>query len=244
MLKTAIRAGLIALAVPTAALGTTYDAYSSFNGTNPAGNFQYKSAGLLLTAPAGDCVSGLTGLTCLQTATGSDGAGFYTSQNNLTLSTESGTNNVHINNTGLVVSPDTGAGVFFIAPTGGIYSIYALFNAQDDLATGVTITRFLSLSAVNSFAPVGSPNSVPSNLSFSQMVTLGAGDTFGFVFGPGQDNSHDLTGFSFTVSDAVPEPATWMTMLLGFGLIGVAMRRRSRASPATAPRRRTSSATR
>ena len=74
MLKTAIRAGLIALALPGAASATTYDAYSSFNGTNPAGNFQYKSAGVLLTAPAGDCVSGLTGITCLQTAAGTDGA--------------------------------------------------------------------------------------------------------------------------------------------------------------------------
>ena len=228
MLKTVIRAALIALAVPAAASATTYNAYSSFNGTNPAGNFQYKSSGVLLTAPSGDCVSGLTGITCLQTAAGSDGAGFYTSQNNLTLSTDGGTNNLHINNTGLAVEPgDTGAGVFFIAPTAGTYYIYALFNAQDDLATGVTITRFLSLNGVYSFAPVGSPNSVPSNLSFSGTVSLGAGDIFGFLFGPGQLNSHDLTGFSFTVSDAVPEPATWMTMLLGFGLIGLAIRRRS-----------------
>jgi hypothetical protein len=227
MLKTAIRAGLIALAVPAAASAATYDAYSSFNGTNPAGNFQYKSGGVLLTAPSGDCVTGLTGITCLQTAAGTDGAGFYTSQNNLTLSTDGGTNNVHISNTELTVSPDTGAGVFFVAPTAGTYSIYALFNAEDDLATGVTITRFMSLSGVNSFAPVGAPNSIPSNTSFSGTVTLGAGDIFGFLFGPGQLNSHDLTGFSFTVSDAVPEPATWMTMLLGFGLIGLAMRRRS-----------------
>ena len=90
MLRTAIRSALIALAVPTAASAATYDAYSSFNGTNPAGNFQYKSAGVLLTAPAGDCVSGLIGLTCLQTPAGSSGAGFYTSQNNMTLSTEGG----------------------------------------------------------------------------------------------------------------------------------------------------------
>jgi hypothetical protein len=227
MLKTAIRAGLIALAVPGAASATTYDAYSSFNGTNPAGNFQYKSGGVLLTAPAGDCVSGLTGVTCLQTAAGTDGAGFYTFQNNLTLSSDGGTNNLHINNTGLAVLPETGAGVFFVAPQAGTYSIYALFNAQDDLATGVTITRFLSLSGVNTFSPVGAANSVPSNMSINTIVTLGAGDTFGFLFGPGQVNDHDLTGFSFTVSDAVPEPATWMTMLLGFGLIGLAMRRRS-----------------
>src|SRR5438270_5251013 len=189
MLKTAIRAGLIAIAVPAAASAATYDAYSSFNGTNPAGNFQYKSAGVLLTAPSGDCVTGLTGITCLQTAAGTDGAGFYKFQNNLTLSSDGGTNNLHISNSGLVVSPDTGAGVFFVAPTASTYSVFALFNAEDDLATGVTLTRFLSLNGVISLAPVGSPNSIPSNTSYSQTVTLGAGDIFGFLFGPGQLNS-------------------------------------------------------
>src|SRR5260221_14524384 len=127
MLKTVIRAALIALAVPAAASATTYNAYSSFNGTNPAGNFQYKSSGVLLTAPSGDCVSGLTGITCLQTAAGSDGAGFYTSQNNLTLSTDGGTNNLHINNTGLAGYPGgTGAGVFFFRSKAGASVKYVL----------------------------------------------------------------------------------------------------------------------
>jgi len=228
MIRSILAGAAIALAVPTAVSATTYDAYTSFNGTNPVGNFQYKAGGVLLTAPAGDCVGGLTGLTCLQTAGGSSGAGFYTSQNNLTLSTEGGTNNVHITNTGLAVSPDTGAGVFFVAPTAGTYFIYALFNAQDDLATGVTITSILSLSGVNSFSPVGSANFVPSNTAFSRTVTLGAGDVFGFLFGPGQNNDHDLTAFAFTVTDAVPEPGTWAMMLLGLGGIGLAVRRRKR----------------
>ena len=131
----------------------------------------------------------------------------------------------------MAVSPDTGAGAFFVAPTPGTYSVYALFNAQDDLATGVTITRFLSLNGVNSFAGVGSPNSIPSNTTFTQTVTLDAGDIFGFLFGPGTNNSHDLTAFTFTVSDAVPEPATWMTMLLGFAMLGLTVRRRT--SPKT-----------
>ena len=234
MLKSALVAGAIALAVPTVVSATTYDAYAAFNGTNPAGAFQYKSGGVLLTAPSGDCVSGLTGITCLQTSAGTNGAGFYTSQNNLTLSTEGGTNNLHINNTELAVSPDTGAGVFFVAPTAGTYSIDALFNARDDLATGVTITSIRSLSGVNSFAPVGSANFIPSNTTFSRTVTLGAGDIFGFLFGPGQVNSHDLTGFSFTVSDAVPEPATWLTMLLGFGMVGMTFRRRRSPTAASA----------
>jgi hypothetical protein len=218
---------LIAFAAPTAAgAATTYDAFTSFNGSNPAGSFQYFSGGVPLTAPAGDCVSGLSGLTCLQTAAGTDGPAFYKSQTNFTLSSDGGTNNLRIINTALAVEPDVaGAGVFFFAPAAGTYFINASFNAQDDLATGVTITGVQGLSGVLSFNPVGSANSIPANTSFTKTVTLGTGDLYGFTFGPGQSANHDLTAFNFTVS-AVPEPATWMTMLLGFGAIGMALRRR------------------
>lgn len=36
--------------------------------------------------------------------------------------------------------------------------------------------------------------------------------------------------FSFQVSNAVPEPATWAMMIGGFGLVGAAMRRRQRVA--------------
>lgn len=48
-------------------------------------------------------------------------------------------------------------------------------------------------------------------------------DTNLFVHVTGSINSAQL------ISSAVPEPATWATMLLGFGLIGGAMRRRQKA---------------
>ncbi len=43
----------------------------------------------------------------------------------------------------------------------------------------------------------------------------------------------ELDGVSGTISGAVPEPATWATMILGFGLVGGTMRRR-RGAPALA----------
>ena len=42
----------------------------------------------------------------------------------------------------------------------------------------------------------------------------------------GADDNHDDLIIRATVSPAVPEPATWAMMLLGFGAAGFAMRRR------------------
>lgn len=48
-----------------------------------------------------------------------------------------------------------------------------------------------------------------------------------FLNGTGNDYL-GLDGVSFTSASAVPEAATWATMLLGFGLIGTTLRRRPR----------------
>lgn len=50
------------------------------------------------------------------------------------------------------------------------------------------------------------------------------------VFGQVVNGSQDLT-FSATIT-AVPEPATWLMMIAGFGLVGSVMRRRTRVSVA------------
>jgi hypothetical protein len=44
----------------------------------------------------------------------------------------------------------------------------------------------------------------------------------------------NLPAWSVTTA-TVPEPATWAVMLLGLGLAGTALRRRSRAALATSP---------
>ncbi|MEH3123793.1 MAG: PEPxxWA-CTERM sorting domain-containing protein [Sphingomonas phyllosphaerae] len=51
----------------------------------------------------------------------------------------------------------------------------------------------------------------------------------GSFFGP--DNKNDAFKLSsVAVTSAVPEPTTWMTMILGFGMIGAAARRRRSSS--------------
>jgi len=46
-------------------------------------------------------------------------------------------------------------------------------------------------------------------------------------------NGYSFDNFSFS-SAAVPEPATWLSMIVGFGLLGGALRRRPRAARLTA----------
>ncbi|WP_308911221.1 PEPxxWA-CTERM sorting domain-containing protein [Pseudokordiimonas caeni] len=41
------------------------------------------------------------------------------------------------------------------------------------------------------------------------------------------DHNDDFKVYSLTVSGAIPEPATWLMMIMGFGLVGIASRRRT-----------------
>jgi hypothetical protein len=51
---------------------------------------------------------------------------------------------------------------------------------------------------------------------------------------PGERVHYAFNFFVGEFSTAVPEPATWLTMLAGFGFAGMALRRSRRATPATA----------
>jgi hypothetical protein len=42
----------------------------------------------------------------------------------------------------------------------------------------------------------------------------------------GSKKNYDLVSLAIPVNNGVPEPATWAMMLVGFGGIGMAMRRR------------------
>jgi hypothetical protein len=70
-------------------------------------------------------------------------------------------------------------------------------------------------------------------LDFSVTNTTDAWDSWAPDFKidwTGSQNNYDLVSLAIPVNTGVPEPATWALMLLGFGGIGMAMRRSRRTS--------------
>lgn len=221
-------AACLAAATAMPAQAAVYDAFSAFNGTQGAGNFYYlKVNGANPATPLTVNTGCLFGLACLQTPDLDDGPAFYKS----TL-TPFSVNTVLVPNDRLVALPDaSGVIVSFIAPTAGTYTVFGQFNALDSQATGVGILSF----GPGGSSPVQPANSVPQNVTFNSVLQLAAGQGVGFLILPGAIADHDATGFTFRVSSAVPEPATWAMMIAGFGLVGASVRRdRTRATVAYA----------
>ena len=78
----------------------------------------------------------------------------------------------------------------------------------------------------------GLVNGYGQTVSFTGAVTLGAGDYLDFLVGWGANGNYidDSTGFTASLTSqatgSVPEPASWLLMIGGFGLAGAALRRR------------------
>ena len=223
----------LALASSPALASTTFDAFTSFNGAQGAGNFTYGSvddgvvAGTLFTANT-NCF--IDNSICLQAAPNHDVPGVTKSA---TTSLQYGSVNVPTDR--LLLHPGSIAangGVFitFTAPTTSVYKYDASFSVQDLRPSGVTVIfRQQSGSAPASFfggATLGADNLTYSNSGF---VTLNAGDVFSTVINRDGSYFNDSTGENFTLT-AVPEPTTWAMLLLGFGMVGLGLRGRRKAT--------------
>lgn len=66
-----------------------------------------------------------------------------------------------------------------------------------------------------------------SGLDFSKHTFTYTSDTLYFGFNDNGSRDADYDDYVIKITSAVPEPATWGLMLVGFGLMGAAMRRRT-----------------
>ncbi len=95
------------------------------------------------------------------------------------------------------------------------------------LFTGVAGVRALNndLTAFNSWAGTGSYAGTGGFFDNYRFTFSGAGSYFGNT-APSTPASTGPSASLFLAAPPIPEPATWAMMILGFGLVGMAMRRR------------------
>ena len=103
------------------------------------------------------------------------------------------------------------------------YASFAVFSvtAATSPASSITLIEVLTGAAVQLFATPGNGG----NSLTLQTGNLLANTTYRFQYGANMGSAGSVSG-NATFYPAVPEPATWGMMLLGFGGIGFAMRRR------------------
>ena len=227
-LLAAVAASSVA-SVPASAV--TYDAFSSFNGVQGAGNFYYGEANPATPGISGTFFEANTGCfidnaTCLQRAPNHDVPGF----------TKGGSpafqyGSVNVPTDRLLGHPADNDGdtfVVFVAPTAGRYRYTASFNIQDVSPTGVAIDLIKTTGGALPliFTRLGTINGANPTFTTGGVLTLGASEALGFGLNRDGSYNNDSTGINFTVSSFVPEPAQWALMIGGFGLVGAASRRR------------------
>lgn len=221
---------LLALASAPAVSAQTYDAFASFNGTNGAGNFIYGLADPANPGASGTFFSAntncfISNAICLQQAPNFDVPGF-TKGGSPAL--QYGTVNVPTDR--LLAHPGNNTlqtFIAFVAPVAGTYQFTASFNIQDTNPTGVGINLIQTTNGGLPlvFAPLGTINAGSPTFSYGGTFTLGQGYAVGFGLDNAGNYSNDSTGVNLTVA-AIPEPSTWALLILGFGAVGAAQRRR------------------
>ena len=124
------------------------------------------------------------------------------------------------------------------APTAGNYQFSGLFERLDGDANGgngviVNIFKNTALNGIEKlFAEGIAPSTQFTAKTFNSSTTLGLGDTLSFVVRNNGEYSYDSTGLNGRITQlaAVPEASSWAMMVIGFGAVGGAMRRRQRAA--------------
>lgn len=222
----ALTLGAVAVAAAPA-LAKGFDAFTSFNGTQGAGGFTYGSIDDAMTTPTlfganTNCF--IAGSVCLQAAPNFDVPGATKSA---MASFQYGSVNVPTDR--LLVHPgptaaNGGVYVTFTAPIRRMYGFTATFNVQDVRPTGTIVSLWDGYSFVSQTLDADNPLVVFGGARF-----LDAGDTITAIVNRDYNYYNDSTGLNFKLLTALPEPGTWVMMIIGFGLIGVSVRRREAA---------------
>lgn len=218
-----------ALAFATPASAVTIDPFTQLTGPTPAvGSFVFgtvnPTTGAIVpfNSTQRPC-DGNAPVTCLRNT--GDPFGIPSAVAS-TVAFSSGT--VFVPNDRVFLHPSNGAfaGLSFFAALAGTYNFAGEFSIQDVNPSGVQI------GAASNGTPVLSDGALFSgSRTFNFDALLGAGESVSFYVGPLGNSNNDSTGLSLRVTDviaAVPEPSTWLMMILGFGLVGGTLRSRRR----------------
>ena len=120
------------------------------------------------------------------------------------------------------------AAIRFVAPTAGIYSIAANV-AQIDIQINSVEAGFVFRGVRTAFDLTSGTTYlggyVPASLNAPR--SFAAGEALTLLVGNAGNYRFDSTAVKFSLTDAVPEPATWSLLIAGFALTGAALRRRA-----------------
>jgi hypothetical protein len=121
----------------------------------------------------------------------------------------------------------------------------AYFNVYDVNSSGAADGDAVAYYKNGAIAPVNGGNASTYFSQFSSIDLEGSSsgsrnidgvtysDTW-LIGAPGNETNDGFKLKSISFNSGVPEPATWATMILGFGVVGTMMRRRRLAAPITA----------
>jgi hypothetical protein len=131
--------------------------------------------------------------------------------------------------TGVTTQEDANDGVFSYSNFTALYAgtTYTFANVSAAFSAANVLDVFTGGTKVTSF------NFAPGTMfavGQTYATTLGSGGTFTVDPSVGNVNFTGGTGFVTSSIAAVPEPATWAMMLVGFGMMGASMRYRRKST--------------
>lgn len=100
----------------------------------------------------------------------------------------------------------------------------------DDEFFGDSVTVDANNDAFDSLFITGFGFDAFTGTALSNITNLGSLDVTGSSFTSGGGDFYELSNIRASAVSAVPEPATWLMMVLGFGLVGFARKRRMAVS--------------